>query len=293
MNPIGYLSTSRGADHEVLDREERTARRKFLVHGLERYLFQNVGSNVYLENKKRFDTLRRKGRKSVTDAMIAIALDHAKNAGEQPKTSIPAFEGLEELLLILATENAENEGNRAKLAKRRNTQRREKERASRKERELARRRDKEAARQALMVEKIRQQQEEKLRKSLGLDQLADTALAEELLLAIEEAQRDLHGYFYLKFWVVSAEEPWYKVGITNDLSRRDLEQNVLPVPATLLRSIDFGSIDKARVVEKAVLRVLEANRIKHASNRELFQLSGAQLSALLGVIDKIQSRISA
>ena len=42
--------------------------------------------------------------------------------------------------------------------------------------------------------------------------------------------KDEKLFLYLKKWEV-ANKKWIKIGITNDPSRRDTEQNVLPVPA--------------------------------------------------------------
>ena len=82
---------------------------------------------------------------------------------------------------------------------------------------------------------------------------------------------------------------WYKIGITNDLRRRDAEQNVLPVPATTLQSVRFFSIEHARTAEKVFLEILSKNRIKGANNKELFNLEPAQVQAIIGAMKAIKS----
>ena len=82
---------------------------------------------------------------------------------------------------------------------------------------------------------------------------------------------------------------WYKIGITNDLRRRDAEQNVLPVPATTLQSVRFFSIEHAQTAEKVFLEILSKNRIKDANNKELFNLEPAQVQPIIGAKKAIKS----
>ena len=94
------------------------------------------------------------------------------------------------------------------------------------------------------------------RISLGLNAEADPELAEKLFKSAEQGllseSNKSAGYLYFKVWVMPDSSKWYKIGITNDLRRRDAEQNVLPVPPTTLHSVRFYSIDHARTAERII-----------------------------------------
>ena len=80
---------------------------------------------------------------------------------------------------------------------------------------------------------------------------------------------------------------WFKVGITNNPDRREIEQNVLPVAAETIVCVDVGSIERARAIEVVIHQVLDDQRIKDANNRELFHLSAQQASAVKSVLMKL------
>ena len=114
---------------------------------------------------------------------------------------------------------------------------------------------------------------------------ADNALAASLVSAIENARNHTIGYVYLKQWTLADGTRWLKVGITNNPSRRDAEQNVLPVPAVTLRLMETQSMDQAAAIEKALHQQLASQKVTGAGNRELFHLNDAQLAALMAAMD--------
>jgi len=135
------------------------------------------------------------------------------------------------------------------------------------------------------LEKQREQHE---RKRLGLDAKADVGLATEL---VEKTRSKLlaersstAGYLYFKAWILPDNSKWYKIGISNNLDRRDSEQNVLPVAPTTLCSVKFFSIDYARVAEKQFHSVLRHHRIIGAKNKELFSLKPQEVQAVIGAM---------
>jgi len=95
------------------------------------------------------------------------------------------------------------------------------------------------------------------------------------------------GFVYLKRWTMPDGNCWYKVGITNNLDRRETEQNVLPVAAETIACVDVGSMDRARAIEAVIHEVLEEQRITNANNRELFHLSARQASAVKAVLKRL------
>ena len=131
------------------------------------------------------------------------------------------------------------------------------------------------------------------RVSLGLNAEADPELAEKLFKSAEQGLQsesiNSAGYLYFKVWVLPDGSKWYKIGITNDLRRRDAEQNVLPVPATTLQSTRFFNIEHARIVEKKFLETLSSYRIKGANNKELLSLKPEQVQAIVGAMKAIKS----
>ena len=150
-----------------------------------------------------------------------------------------------------------------------------------------------AAEEKARKKEIEQKKAEAKRISLGLNAEADPNLAAKLVeaagRALERERSSSAGYLYFKVWVMPDNSKWYKIGITNDLRRRDAEQNVLPVPPTTLHSVRFFSIDHARIVEKIFLETLSGSRIKGANNRELFSLKPAQVQAIIGAMKAIKS----
>ena len=103
----------------------------------------------------------------------------------------------------------------------------------------------------------------------------DPYLTAKLDLALKSAQ-EAAGYVYFKKWELSKNTCWYKVGITSDPSRRDSEQNVMPVPVQTICCIRVSSMEKARLIEATVHELLSEHRIKGARNRELYELSNRQ-----------------
>ena len=113
---------------------------------------------------------------------------------------------------------------------------------------------------------------------------ADKGFASGLIAAIEDARNQTGGFVYLKQWTLADGTRWFKVGITNNPSRRDTEQNVLPVPAVTLKLMKTQSMDQAIAIEKAIHQQLVAQKVSGAGNRELFHLNDAQLEALMAAM---------
>lgn len=132
--------------------------------------------------------------------------------------------------------------------------------------------------------------EEANRKRLGLNDDADLDLALRLekraTLAMEKAEK---GYLYFKCWVLPDDSQWYKIGVTNNPSRREAEQNVLPVPSHTLHIITLESTDHARYAEAAFHDVLDTEKIKGAGNRELFDLTPRQVQAVIAAMKQLET----
>ena len=107
----------------------------------------------------------------------------------------------------------------------------------------------------------------------------DPYLTEKLDLALKSAQ-EADGYVYFKKWELNKDTCWYKVGITSDPSRRDSEQNVMPIPVQTICCIRVSSMEKAKLIEATVHDLLSDRRIKGAGNRELFELSNKQACSI-------------
>jgi hypothetical protein len=127
------------------------------------------------------------------------------------------------------------------------------------------------------------------RRRLGLDGIADMALAEKLHLELQGNLAEIQGFLYVRCWVLSSSSRWYKIGVTNDPQRREAEQNVLPVSATTIACIRMASMEHARTAERSIHKCLESHRIRGAGNKELFSLDPAHLSAVLAIIKGLES----
>lgn len=137
-----------------------------------------------------------------------------------------------------------------------------------------------------------QRQEEERNKSraaalLFANTTLDQHLAGMLWHALETAP-PVAGYVYLKRWCLPDGSYWFKVGVTSNPNRRDLEQNVLPVPAETLACVDAGSMDRARAIEYIIHNVLDEQRITDANNRELFHLNDSQAAAIMAILNRIE-----
>jgi hypothetical protein len=93
------------------------------------------------------------------------------------------------------------------------------------------------------------------------------------------------NYVYLKKWAMPGGTVWCKVGITNSPTRREAEQNVLPVPAETLACVNVGDRNQAFAVETAIRRTLVKQNITGAANRELFYLNEEQVATVLSLLD--------
>jgi hypothetical protein len=121
----------------------------------------------------------------------------------------------------------------------------------------------------------------------GGSNYADHDLLNSLIAGIG-AGDNTKGYVYFKRWRMDDGTSWYKIGITNNPERRDVEQNVLPVPAETIACVEVESMERARSIEARFHRSLAAQRIREAKNRELFHLTPSQVSALEQVFDHLE-----
>jgi hypothetical protein len=124
-----------------------------------------------------------------------------------------------------------------------------------------------------------------LQSALGKGVEINKDLVDSFRAAIESARNSTGGYVYLKQWSLADGTRWLKIGKTNNPSRRDAEQNVLPVPAVTLRLIETQSMDQAAAIERALHQQLAAQKVTGASNKELFHLNDGQLAALMAAME--------
>ena len=127
----------------------------------------------------------------------------------------------------------------------------------------------------------------KKQESLGVGSEADIALADEIKKALDNSLKGICGYLYFKVWSLPDGSKWYKIGVTNSPSRRDAEQNVLPVKAQSLITQKLSSMEHARAAEAAIHQVLDKNRIRNANNKELFSLKPSQVASIKQIIENM------
>ena len=130
----------------------------------------------------------------------------------------------------------------------------------------------------------------RIRKKLGIGEKVNIELSKELFNNIEKAIADVKGYLYIRRWKLSDGTQWFKIGITNNLERREYEQNVLPVAAETLASAKLASMDAARAIEKSIQKVIKKYQIKNSNNRELFKLKPEDLASIIDLFKKIDLR---
>ena len=118
----------------------------------------------------------------------------------------------------------------------------------------------------------------------------DEELLQKLETSIEKALKVSSGYLYFKQWVLP-ETTWFKIGKTNSPERRDMEQNVLPVPAQTIFLLKLDSMEQAAAVEKAILSSLAERRILGAQNKELFKLGGGDYKTVLRVLNNLSNKL--
>ena len=113
------------------------------------------------------------------------------------------------------------------------------------------------------------------------------SLAQVLLQKAHEHLMSAYGFLYLKQWTLPDGSRWQKIGITDDLRRRDAEQNILPVPCITLAWLQLDSMEEARAIERAFHDTLDIYRITNANNRELFSLTDDQIVSVLIAIQEL------
>jgi len=137
-------------------------------------------------------------------------------------------------------------------------------------------------------EEVKKIEASRKRQRLGIGEESNLELVNKLLGNIKNNLKNVEGFLYLKTWKIDGKTQWFKIGITNDLDRRDLEQNVLPIAAKTLATAKVPSMEHARNIEKSIHKVIENFKIKNANNRELFRLKPEDLASLLEVFKKIE-----
>lgn len=104
---------------------------------------------------------------------------------------------------------------------------------------------------------------------------------------MDNSLKGICGYLYFKVWSLPDGSKCYKIGVTNSPSRRDAEQNVLPVKAQSLITQKLSSMEHARAAEAAIHQVLDKNRIRNANNKELFSLKPSQVASIKQIIENM------
>ena len=97
----------------------------------------------------------------------------------------------------------------------------------------------------------------------GIGEKGNLDLSKELIETMNQDLRKVEGFIYIRRWKVSGGTTWFKIGITNDLDRRESEQNVLPVAAKTLATAKVASMEHARAIEKSIQNVIYKYQIKN------------------------------
>ena len=143
---------------------------------------------------------------------------------------------------------------------------------------------------SLSYEEVKKIEAQNTRKKLGIGEKGNVDLSKELIETMNQDLRKVAGFLYIRRWKVSGGTTWFKIGITNDLDRRESEQNVLPVAAKTLATAKVASMEHARAIEKSIQNVIYKYQIKNSNNRELFRLKPDDLASLLDLFKKIDLR---
>jgi len=142
----------------------------------------------------------------------------------------------------------------------------------------------------LSYEQVKEIEGDIKRKKLGIGDKGNLKLSTNLMENINKNIKNVEGFLYIKTWKINKQTQWFKIGITNDLDRRELEQNVLPVAAKTLVTAKVASMDHARSIEQSIHKVIEDFKINNANNRELFRLKPDDLASLIEIFKKIDVR---
>ncbi len=142
----------------------------------------------------------------------------------------------------------------------------------------------------LFIKELLAEERQWLCNEFGITADADAVLARELAhaskFALDAAAIQEQSCVYFKVWKTQ-DFAWYKIGVTTDATRRDKEQNVLPVPATTIALLRLPTFFAARSVELAMHKLLEPYRITGANNKEIFTLDPPQVSAIIAAMKKL------
>ena len=125
-------------------------------------------------------------------------------------------------------------------------------------------------------------------QSSNNDKKISDDLANQILNKLDEEET----FLYVKRWIVG-EKKWIKIGITNNPDRRDSEQNVLPVPAELMKLAKMPNRKTAEKIEKELLEYYFSNKIKGANNKELLELEDKEIESLIATINSLENKLNA
>ena len=139
----------------------------------------------------------------------------------------------------------------------------------------------------LSYEEVKEIEADIKRKKLGIGEKGNLKLSTNLMENINKDLKNVEGYLYIRTWKINKQTQWFKIGITNDLERREMEQNVLPVAAKTLATAKVASMDHARSIEQSIHKVMEDFKINNANNNELFKLKPDDLASLIEIFKKI------
>ena len=141
----------------------------------------------------------------------------------------------------------------------------------------------------LSYEEVKEIEADIKRKKLGIGEKGNLELSTNLMENINKDLKNVEGYLYIRTWKINKQTQWFKIGITNDLERREMEQNVLPVAAKTLATAKVASMDHARSIEQSIHKVIEDFKINNANNNELFKLKPDDLASLIEIFKKIDT----
>ena len=142
----------------------------------------------------------------------------------------------------------------------------------------------------LGFKEVKKIEAKEVRNALGIGEKENIDFSKLLFETINKDLKEMEGFIYLRRWKVSDGTTWFKIGITNNLFRRESEQNVLPVAAQTLATAKLASMEQARTIEKSIHNVISKYQIKGSNNKELFRLKPNDLASLLDLFKKIDLR---
>jgi len=142
----------------------------------------------------------------------------------------------------------------------------------------------------ISFEKVKEIEVSRIRKRLGIAENVNLNLSKDLYQNLNKNLKKVDGYIYIRRWKLNDGTKWFKIGKTNDLERRESEQNVLPVSAETLATAKLASMQHANVAEQTIHKIIKKYQIKNANNKELFKLEPEDLASIIDLFEKIDLR---